>query len=328
MAGNDANSKQRLIAIAAVAILILLAGNAFLLYNSYQKDSVIAEQTQGLDEAEKLKVELEKQYYEALSELEEMRGSNEELNSLIEKQKSELEDQKNKVSRLIRNGKDLKSARAEIKNMNAQLDNYVTEINNLKAQNEQLANQNVALNSTNTALQENLSTARTMNEELATEKATLASEKENLQKNNQALSAKVDIASVVKVGEVNVTGFKSKSNGKAVKKKYAKNIDHLKVCFNTMENQVTEPGNESFFVRIINPLGETLAVETLGSGVMKSGATGEQIRYTQVKELDYNRDEQTLCMIWQPNIPFTKGAYEVEVYNKGHMSGKGGFTLK
>ena len=56
--------------------------------------------------------------------------------------------------------------------------------------------------------------------------------------------------------------------------------------------------------------------------------TGEEIRYTQVKEYDYVNDETDLCFDWQPNTPFQKGNYDVEIYNKGHLAGKGNFVLK
>lgn len=326
MANND--SKQRIIAIAAVAIVLLLLGNIYFLYNNYQKDTVIEKQTQSIDEAEKLKVELEKQYYEALSELEEMRGGNEELNALIEKQKSELEAKKNKISRLIRNGKDLTAARAEMKSMTAQLQNYVAENDNLKAENQRLSTTINDMTSRTTELEQTLSESRSVAEDLSLQKAALEEEKRGLEEERANLSEKVNIASVVKIDEVTVTGFKSKKNGKAVKKKYAKNIDHLRVCFNAMENKVVPTGNERFFVRIIDPLGSTLAVETLGSGITQNAESGEQVRYTQVADAEYNQEEQNLCMIWQPNVPFSKGAYEVEVYNKGFLAGTGGFTLK
>ena len=125
-----------------------------------------------------------------------------------------------------------------------------------------------------------------------------------------------------------VTGLKMRSSGKAVKRRNASNIDQLQICFNTTENQVTEPKLEEFVVRIINPLGETLAVDELGSGIFTSNATGEQIRYTKIKEYDYNRDANTLCLTWQPNIEFLEGNYDVEIYNKGYLAGTGSFTLK
>ena len=88
------NSKQKLIAVSAVIIFLLLAtviGLAVRLNNVGNTKAALSTQ---LDESEQLKAELEKQYYEALSELEEMRGSNEELNALIESQKEELKTQK------------------------------------------------------------------------------------------------------------------------------------------------------------------------------------------------------------------------------------------
>ena len=61
---SSKNSKQKLIAGAAIVILALLGVNAYLLYNGSQKDTLITQQTAEIDEAEKLKTELEKQYYE------------------------------------------------------------------------------------------------------------------------------------------------------------------------------------------------------------------------------------------------------------------------
>ena len=75
------NSKQRFIAIAAAAIVALLIINAILLVSYNKRGTENAQLTSQLDESEQLKAELQEQYYTALSELEEMRGSNEELNA-------------------------------------------------------------------------------------------------------------------------------------------------------------------------------------------------------------------------------------------------------
>ena len=76
---------------------------------------------------------------------------------------------------------------------------------------------------------------------------------------------------------------------KPVSKKYAKSVDRLKVCFTAAANDVAETGLERFFVRIINPVGETMAVENLGSGIMKLAGGSDEVRYTQVKEVDYDK---------------------------------------
>lgn len=322
------NSRQRLIAIAAVIIVALLVVNAFLLISYNKRGNVNAELTSQLDESEQLQAELEKQYYDALSELEEMRGSNEELNALIEQQKDDLKSQKEKISGLIRNKKDFDKARRELKKMTAQVEGYIAEINQLREENEVLVTRTGQLTEQNESLSTDLQVQRIANDELTTSQATLVSEKETLASEKEMLARKINIASVVKVDDLEVTGLKSRQSGKAIKKKYAKNIDQLQICFYTSENEVADPGLESFFVRIISPLGETLAIEELGSGIFINSANGDQIRYTKMKEYEYNQDVANLCLSWIPNQPFQQGNYEVEIYNKGYLAGSTNFTLK
>lgn len=325
--GGD-NSKQRLIAIAAVIIVALLGVNIFLMVSKAKQSRLNQELTSQLDESEQLKAELEKQYYEALSELEEMRGSNEELNALIEKQKEELKQSKDQIEGLLRDKRNLAAARKKIDELTLQVEGYLAEINQLRSENEQLSASNNQLSYEKDSLSTELSSQLVTNQELSSAKAALVSEKETLERDKASLSRKVNMASVVKVGDIDVTGLKIRSSGKSVRKRSADNIDEIQVCFNTTVNEVAEPGIERFFVRIINPLGETLAVEELGSGVIINNETGEEIRYTQIKEVNYERDVNNLCLNWAPNQPFQEGTYTVEIYNKGHLAGSSAFSLK
>ena len=325
------DSKQKLTAVAAVIIVALLGINAFLLYNKYNQDQVIKSQKSELNEAEQLKAELEKQYYEALSELEEMRGNNDELNAMIDQQKIELKDQKDKIARLIRNGNssksDLAAARKEMEQLRVQLNQYITENTKLKEEKEQLTAANQELTMAKNTLETEVATQKTLNEELTTVRATLMSQKEELETQNLSLSEKVNVASVIKVSSVQGSGWKIRKNGKAVSKKRASSVDRLKVCFTALSNAVVNEGVEKFYVRILNPKGETLAVENLGSGVISTTAE-EDVRYTKSKEIDYSNQEVEACMLWEPNVPFEKGEYKVEIYNKGFLAGLGAFSLK
>jgi hypothetical protein len=166
------------------------------------------------------------------------------------------------------------------------------------------------------------------NEELATAKTVLLSEKEKLTTENTTLAKKVNIASVVKVANISATGFKVKSSGKEVDQKRADKIDGIKICFDATENAITEQGVEQFYVRIINPNGETQAIENMGSGVFTNEANNEQVKYTSLKGVKYENKSQNTCMNWQPNIPFQEGTYTVEVYNKGYLAGSSTFILK
>ena len=322
------NSKQRLIAIAAVIIVALLGINAFLLVSYNKKGKANNRLSTELNESEQLKADLEKQYYEALSELEEMRGSNEELNALIEEQKAEIGEQKDRIAAMLGDSRNYDKARKELKKMKAQVEQYLAEINQLREQNQELMATNEQLNTEKQVLSTDLESQRMANQELTTVQATLVSEKEALETERNMLSKKVDIASVIKVDNLDVSGIKVKSSGKPVKKKFAKNIDQLKVCFTTTANQVADPGTEQFHIRIISPLGETLAIDELGSGSFKNEANGDEIRFTQVKEHEYNQDASNICTTWSPNQPFPKGNYAVEIYNKGYLAGTGSVQLK
>ncbi len=325
--GSD-NSKQRLIAISAVIIIALLAVNIFLMISKAKQTRVNQELTTQLDETDQLKAELEKQYYEALSELEEMRGSNEELNALIEKQKDELKQSKDQIDVLLRDKRNLAAARKKIQELTQQVEGYLVEINQLRAENEQLAATNSVLSYEKDSLTSELSDQLSTNQELSSAKAALVSEKEMLERDKASLSRKVNMASVVKVDGIDVTGLKIRSSGRTVRRRSASNVDEIQICFNTTVNEVAEPGLERFFVRIINPLGETMAVEDMGSGIIVNKDSGEEIRYTQIKEVNYERDVNNLCLNWASNQAFQEGTYKVEVYNKGHLAGTSSFTLK
>ena len=326
------DSKSKFTAIVAAIIVGLLGINAFLMYNKIQQEKVNTQLNQEIDEAEKLKLELEKQYYEALSELESMKTGNEELNALIDQQKQELEEKKNKISRLIGQGKksasELAEVREQMSQLRVQLDNYVAEVSQLKADKELLEQQNIQLTEAKESLEGDLLTEKAANEELVSAKAALVNENEALESERRMLNQKVTQASVVKVVDVTASSWKVKKSGKPAKTKSAAKTDRIKVCFTTTQNKVAAPGIEQFYVRLINPLGETLAVEELGSGIMTSNEANEEIRFTQVKELDYNNDVSVGCFLWEPNIPFQKGKYSVEVYNKGYVAGSGELLLK
>jgi uncharacterized protein (DUF3084 family) len=325
---SSSNSKSNLVAIAAVVILFLIGVSGYLFYSNQNLKQKTEQLAKSINEKEQIYDELNDTYNEAVAELDEMKGNNEELNALIEKQKDELKAKRNQISSLLRSKNDLKKARAEMGTMREQLDQYITQVNQLKAENEQLLSDNQNLGNENKSLKADLTAKSAQANQLESARAQLVSEKEELNNKNAALGRKVDIASVIKVAEVQVTGWKIRKNGKQVKKKYAKNVDRLELCFNTTENLVTNGGEETFQIRIINPLGETLAVEELGSGVLTDQASQEQIRYTKSESTDYQNEAGQVCMDWKPNMPFDKGNYDVEIYNKGYLAGKGKFRLK
>ncbi|MFK8102130.1 MAG: hypothetical protein AB8G15_06395 [Saprospiraceae bacterium] len=326
------DSKQSLITIAAIAIVVLLGINAYLVYNKIQQDKLITQKSEEISDINQLKDELEKQYDEAVTELDQMKSDNEEANTLIEEQKAALTEQKNKISKMIRQGKSTKAdfakAKEQIALLRSQLDGYIVDVQKLTEEKEMLTQQTVQLTEEKTALIDEVEKERTMNQDLVTARAALVSEKEELEIDREALQKKVNIGSVVKTQNLTVQGYKVRKSGKLSKRSKARNIDRLNICFDATDNIVTEGGTETFHVRMVDPLGETLAIENLGSGVITNAKTGEQVRFSQAKEVEYSNQSTQVCLDWEPNIPFKKGEYQVEVFNKGYLAGTGNFKLK
>lgn len=314
-------SNNSLIPILLSIGFLMLVGIAFLTYKGIKTTRALEQKVAELQEAEKLRAELDNQYNEAVTELDALKSDNEQINALIDQQKKELMEQKNDIANLMRDKRKYDAARAEIRNLKERLAGYVAEIEQLQAESEMLAQENTMLKDERDQLNQSLQAKLGENEALASAKAQLVNEKEKLSKS-------VEVGSVVQVKSVKVTPQKVRKSGKTADQKAAKKTDQLKVCFTTIANELVKPGNEKFFIRIINPRGETLAIDNLGSGIITNSRTGEEVRFTQVAEYDYMNDETQLCFNWKPETAFESGDYEVEIYNKGYLSGKGTFNLK
>jgi len=325
---STTSSNSRLLPIALVAIIALLAVVAYQYSQNTGLQADLDTTTAQLDETEQLKSEINAQYYESLAELEEMRGSNEAINAELDAAKADIIAQKKNIDVLMRDKRNLGKARAELATLKEQSAEYVAEITRLREENGLLAEQNVNLSTENEGLQRTVADATAANDELTTARAELMSEKEVLLEENSSLASTVTMASVVKVGNVDVTGLRMKESGKTVKKKYAKNVDLLDICFETTANEIAASGDEEFYVRVINPLGETLAVEEMGSGVIENILTKEQVRYTKKADHAYANSVGQVCVKWDTPTQLSKGDYGVEVYNKGYLAGTGSFRLK
>lgn len=282
-----------------------------------------------LVEMEQFKATAEKQYYESLAELEEMRGSNEELNALIDQQKEDLRTQKEKISSLTRDSRNLVTARRELAELRTQTAAYLVQLEEMRLANAELTENNQRLSSERDLLSSDLQVSRQQNESLNTERAVLVSEREELASTNQELNRKVGIASVLKTNNITIVGQKVRSNGKFAERNNANYVDRLYVCFNSLDNAVAKAGNETFQLRIINPAGETIQIDAEGSGVLTMADTGEQVPYTKAVSFDFDGSAASHCTDWSvESQQYSEGTYTAQLYNKGYFVGEGMVTLK
>jgi len=324
----SSKSKNSLSAMAIIAIIALIGLNGYQWFsNSQLKTQNIRQETE-LVELEKVQAELEQDYTAALEGLEDMRSDNNELNSLIESQKVELKSQKDKINNLIWTRRELNKAKDEIANMNSQAAQYVAELAKLRDENTNLMASNTQLKQQNSSLNTQYLNEQTAKKEIEAARAVLAVEKERLAKKNEVLDTKVDMANAIKVNFMKVQGYQLKDNGKKKKKSRAKNINLIEVCFTTETNLVTPSGPKEFQVRLIDPLGETVARDDMGSGVLTNKLDNTQVRYTSTGIIEYNNEDTEGCILWKVNDKLPKGMYDVEIYNNGFKVGKGNYKMK
>lgn len=335
MAGT-VDSQRKLLIAAGIVIAILMIIIGMLLFNKFGNDKVIETQKKELNEADRLMKELDEEYNNAIAELDEALNENEDLREIIEQQKEDLAKQKSNISSMIRKGnsskKDLDNARAEITQLKSQQQAFLTKIDELEEQNSLLTNEIVQVKEEKKIVEEEVVRVKEEKEKVIEEKDSViedvTSAKEELEKEKTFLESKVDIGSVVKVQGIEVVGYKLKSGGKMVKKRYAKNVDVLKICYMASKNRVTDPGTEQFLVRVVTPLGSTMFVESLGSGSFINKDTQEEMRFTKAQDVPYNNKAVNQCINWKPDTPFAKGTYTLEIYNKGYFAGSTEFRLK
>ncbi len=318
---STTQSKQNFTAIAIIVIIALLGLNAYQWYvNSKLSGSNQVQETEMM-ELQKVQAELDQDYQAALESLEEMRGDNAQLNALIDSQKSDLKTQKDKINNLIWTKKELDKAKTELKSLNANVAKYLADIQQLREENKILSNNNSQLT---LRVEEEIKAK----DEVIQAKNVLSEEKENLSKSNTALGTKVDMANAIKINFMEVKGYEIKDDGKLKEKSKAKDVEMLRVCFLTETNMVTASGQKKFFIRIINPQGETIAIEDQGSGVLTNKLDNSQVRYTTSGEIAYKNEDTNACIDWTLSEKLLKGDYKIEMFNNGFLVGKGQFKMK
>lgn len=308
MEENTQGGGNKKIYVAIILLLLLINGVAlYLLYSENKAKKDLGEQKVALESDFKNLTDT----LDAKSmELEAFKGKNAELDSMIVAQQGEIENQKKTISGLFAKGKMNANELAKAKEMITQ---YEAAISTMKQQIEQLTAEKQQL----TAANQQLST------DLSTEKQTSS----QLTEQNRGLSKKVELGSLLQLRNIEVLGIKKKSNGKETDVNRVKQVESLRVSFETGDNKVLEAGGVSLYVRIINPKGETISVADQGSGTFKMAETGDNIQFTKKADFDWTQSNKKVVVYWSQNIK-DAGTYKVEVYQSGYLIGQGQVALK
>jgi cell division protein FtsB len=302
---NGAGMKKIFIS-ALVAMLLINGVTLYFLFNEKQEKQVITEQKVSLDAD-----------YKAVSdtldakkeEIDQLRGKNAQMDkliaekeSLIDQEKKELEEQFSKntltVEALDRARRMIAQNEVTITSLQSELANYKEQTKTLTAEKEQL------------------------NTDLGCEKETTA----QLTEVNTGLTKKVDEGSILQIPKVEIAAVRKKHNGEEVPVEKAKAAESLKVSFETGVNKVLDPGKVKFYVRIINPRGETIAIREQGSGIIPETESAKPIQFTKEADINWTQTNKKVTLYWNRNIT-DPGTYKVEIYQSGRIVGKSAVRL-
>ncbi len=266
---TQSGGSKKIYVFFIILLLLVNIGAIVLLYSENKAKKDLGEQKATLE-----------QNYKSLNdtldvkkgELEQFRGKNAELDSVINDREAEIEKQKTQIAGLYAKGRMTKEELAKAKEMitvdESAIADLQKKVDELTKQNQQLTNQNQQLST-----------------DLSAEKQTTA----QLNQQNQGLSKKVELGSLLKLQKVVIDGIEVKKNGKEVSERKIKKLQKLKISFETGDNKVLEPGTVSLYVRIINPKGEAISIPDAGSGTIKDAASGQDIQYTKRADITWNQ---------------------------------------
>ena len=136
-----------------------------------------------------------------------------------------------------------------------------------------------------------------------------------LNKENEILSEKVSVGSILKVISADITALKYTNRGKEKITKYAKNVQNIRVCFTIGANLISNSENKIVYMQLINSSGEI--IESIEDQIIVDDTA---TNITTSSSFDYNNNEMEHCFDWQRTQPLTKDTYLVNLILEGRVS--------
>lgn len=297
---KTAKKNSNVIYFLIVVIVALLGTDVYLYTKKTKDDERIVhqsdEKTRLQSELDSLETQIEQVNAGKTKISAELQAKNDSLKVKIQELRKEL--QKGKLTQA-----DLNKAQEDVKQLRYFVTKYTADIEELKKQNESLV---------------------TERDTLKTNLTTVSQKATTLQKQNEDLSTKVQVASALKVGNINTTPLKIKSSGKEVENNRAAVAKKVKIDFTVASNAVAEKGLHTIYFRVIDPTGNLIT--TPETATFQSD--GQDLQDTYKTSIDFKDDGSGYTIDWVNPNPFQKGTYTILLYADGYTMGKTSVTLK
>ncbi|MDZ4822418.1 MAG: hypothetical protein SH856_03060 [Flavobacteriales bacterium] len=282
-------------------IVVLLAAVGVLAYKYYtteQKVVYLSAEYTGLDtERQALAVDLEqmRMSYDTLS------TDNDSMLTAIESQRAEIEGLLSKVKD---KNYDVSKLKKEAETLRGIMKGYIHDIDSLN----QLADRLVVERDTERGR--------------ADQATATVKEQEEFIKTQEGV---INTANVMQASSFSNTGIQLRSNGKQDDTDRASRSEMIKSCFTVRKNSIVKPGSKNIFLRIVGPDAKVLPNK---EGSITIQVDGKDELYSVSREIDYQREDQDVCVFYTVQEELKKGNYKVYVYEGGMMIGQSELALR
>lgn len=206
-----------------------------------------------------------------------------------------------------RSSSEIVALNEKIKSYNGMIVQKDQEILELRAMNQQLFTENQDLKTTQAEIEE--------------EVAQLNIQKEDLQ-------AKVNVASMLKAENIEISAVNSNGKERVETTKDFKNrqIERIKVSFNLADNKVAEKGPRNIYVQVLAPNAQPIFDVAKGSGTFMMD--GAEKFYTVKQDVIFDNTEQELTFFYEKGTDYTSGIHQVKIFVDNYEVGSKTFTVK
>lgn len=192
----------------------------------------------------------------------------------------------------------IKRYKSEISTMREIMKSYIVQIDSLNTRNKILVAEN-------TEIKQQMKQVRNANTELS--------------KVKEALTDKVEIASVIQAKDVVAVPL----NKKRKETTRISLLDKIRVCFTLRENPIAKAGEKEVFMRLIRP--DSLVITTSPDNLFEYKRS--KIIYSSNRIVDYINQDIEMCIYMDNTGDFIVGTYSVELYLEDNIIGRTTFML-
>ena len=293
---KDSNKIYFLVAV----ILALLGTNTYLFFKDKKANDRIVTVS---DEKTRMQTEIDK----IEAELDNATSNNLKLSEEMQKEQEIAREKIDELRNALKQGQltqgQLAKAQEEIKQLRYFVSKYSTEIDELKKQNQDLTSER---------------------NELLSAVDSVSTKANELEKQNEELNTKVQAAAAIKSGNVSISAFNIRNNGKESMVTRASTTDKLRVNFSLVNNPIAEKGIHTLFLRVIDPSGNLIITNNGGMFI----SDDEELQYSYKTAIEFANDGRSYTIDWSDAKTYQKGVYTIILYADGYTMGKGSVSLR